>query len=366
MIKLFVRALCCVRRSGRQFVIGGIALSVAFSWSAFGTTQPSQAEVPQPAAAKSTPQVTKLSQTLGLVKGGTRITITGKGFKKVKQVWFGALRGKKVKVLSATKLKVTVPPQDPQTVNVTVVAAGGQSATSASTRFRYQLPPRVSSLSMVSGDIVGGETLALFGVGLASATKVVVGDAPATILTRDDGRLEVLTPAHHGGAATIKVSTPVGKASSAKGLAFAFKANPRDPGAFELEILQLVNQARVVGGKCGSVRMAAAKPLRWDGLLGAVAASHSRDMADRDYFSHTNLAGLGPTGRLSAAGLSSGSTGENIGAGFTTAAAVMRQWLSSAGHCRNLLNPAFTRIGVGQASQPNSKYRYYWTQLFAG
>ena len=45
----------------------------------------------------------------------------------------------------------------------------------------------------------------------------------------------------------------------------------------------------------------------------------------------------------------------------------MNAWMTSPGHCRNILNPAFTELGVGYAQRDGDPSRYfdYWTQVFA-
>jgi uncharacterized protein YkwD len=53
-----------------------------------------------------------------------------------------------------------------------------------------------------------------------------------------------------------------------------------------------------------------------------------------------------------------------VAAGQASAAAVMGAWMNSPGHCRNILNPDYTELGVGYAATSNS-YRYWWTQKFA-
>lgn len=56
--------------------------------------------------------------------------------------------------------------------------------------------------------------------------------------------------------------------------------------------------------------------------------------------------------------------GENIAAGYRSAAAVVRAWLNSPGHRANILNPDFTRIGLGLAASAGGTR--YWVQDFGG
>src|SRR5262249_271866 len=53
------------------------------------------------------PVVTKVSPKKGASEGGTRVSVTGTGFKHVTRVVFGATAGTGVKVVSTTHLLVT-------------------------------------------------------------------------------------------------------------------------------------------------------------------------------------------------------------------------------------------------------------------
>ena len=112
---------------------------------------------------------------------------------------------------------------------------------------------------------------------------------------------------------------------------------------------RLTNVERAKAG-CGA--------LRTDSRLAAAAQAHSRDMVDRDYFSHTSPDGEGPGDRAAAAGYDRWS-GENIAAGYPTAAAVVQGWMDSAGHRANILNCDSKATGVGYDPRRNM-----WTQMF--
>ena len=96
-------------------------------------------------------------------------------------------------------------------------------------------------------------------------------------------------------------------------------------------------------------------PLRENGLLSAAAVAHSRDMVGGGYFEHTSADGRTVQDRLRAIGYVRGlsaSTGENIAYAVgtkSTPAAIVRLWMSSAGHREDILRPAFTEIGIGIA-----------------
>ena len=51
--------------------------------------------------------------------------------------------------------------------------------------------------------------------------------------------------------------------------------------------------------------------------------------------------------------------GENVAGGIETPEEVMEGWMNSKGHRENILDPKFTKIGIG-------RYGNYWAQLFIG
>lgn len=131
---------------------------------------------------------------------------------------------------------------------------------------------------------------------------------------------------------------------------------------FDADALRLINQYRAAGASCGSRgSFAPASALSAQAQLTSAAHGHSRDMADNNYFSHTSLDGRTPGTRVTAAGYSWSSVGENIAAGYGSVQAVVDGWMASDGHCANLMNPGFTQYGLACARNDASTYRLYWT-----
>ncbi len=126
-------------------------------------------------------------------------------------------------------------------------------------------------------------------------------------------------------------------------------------GDFESDVIDLVNVEREARGL---------HPLAYDYSLAAAARDHSEDMGVQDYFSHTSLDGRTVGDRLTEAGYSYNTYGENIAAGQPTPEVVIDSWMSSSGHRANILNPNFCDIGVGYVYVADSTYHYYWTQDF--
>ncbi|TVQ10874.1 MAG: CAP domain-containing protein [Leptolyngbya sp. DLM2.Bin27] len=119
------------------------------------------------------------------------------------------------------------------------------------------------------------------------------------------------------------------------------------------ELLQLVNAER---------QRVNAPPLTLNAQLTTAAQRHSEDMAASRRLSHTGSDGSTMRSRIDATQYQWSTIGENVAMGQPTAAAVMAAWMNSPGHRQNMLNPAFTELGIGYA---NGAGRPYWTQVFA-
>ncbi|WP_250675189.1 CAP domain-containing protein [Paraclostridium ghonii] len=132
-------------------------------------------------------------------------------------------------------------------------------------------------------------------------------------------------------------------------------SNPSgDFASFQKEVLDLVNNERTSRGL---------QPLKFNSELSKVATLKSQDMIDNNYFDHTSPTYGSPFDMMKKFGISYTSAGENIAMGQKTPQEVMNAWMNSEGHRKNILNPNFTELGVGIASNGSS---LYWTQMFIG
>lgn len=134
---------------------------------------------------------------------------------------------------------------------------------------------------------------------------------------------------------------------------------------FRLTLEQRVNAARAQPRMCGAQAMPAVPPLAWDARLFSAASGHALDMAVRNYFSHTGLDGRAVAQRVSAEGYGWRSVGENLAAGERTIDGVIAGWLSSPGHCSNLMSRDFAAFGVSCVQRAGSAYGHYWTMVLA-
>ncbi len=129
--------------------------------------------------------------------------------------------------------------------------------------------------------------------------------------------------------------------------------------------LELVNDVRARGTRCGQRAFAPAPPVSLSGTLGTVAFGHAADMATHGYFEHQDLAGQSPADRVRAVGYKEKLVGENIAYGPETVDEVVKGWLDSPGHCENIMDPRFAEMGLAFAAGRGTKHGLYWVQVLA-
>lgn len=93
-----------------------------------------------------------------------------------------------------------------------------------------------------------------------------------------------------------------------------------------------------------------------------VEAANIRAKELSDSFSHTRPNGSSCFTVLSELGISYGTAGENIAAGYSSSQSVMEGWRSSSGHYQNIISSKFKKIGIGVNIVNN---QYYWVQIFS-
>jgi uncharacterized protein YkwD len=133
----------------------------------------------------------------------------------------------------------------------------------------------------------------------------------------------------------------------------------------ETRALELVNQVRARGTRCGEHSLARVPPLRLSDTLGGVAFGHAADMAQHNYFEHDDLAGHTPADRVRASGYREKLVGENIAYGPKSTEEVMQGWLDSPGHCENIMDQRFVELGIAAASGQVGRRGLYWVMELA-
>jgi uncharacterized protein YkwD len=140
---------------------------------------------------------------------------------------------------------------------------------------------------------------------------------------------------------------------------------PSDAAGVAIEVLRLVNAARAEPQHCGRTVLAAAPPLQLNELLNHAALEHAQDMLRYGYFEHAGHDGSSPAQRVEAAGYRYSIIGENLASGPQTSREAVQGWMSSPGHCQNIMDPRFAELGVAYAASGSGEPRIYWAQEFA-
>jgi hypothetical protein len=121
------------------------------------------------------------------------------------------------------------------------------------------------------------------------------------------------------------------------------------PGEFEIEVIRLINIERAAAGL---------NPLELYEPLMMAARFKAQSMSDLDYFSHESpVYGAFQNISREIFGIPPRSMGENLASGHRTPEAVVQGWMNSEAHRNNIMNPDYTRIGVGF-------HNNYWAQKF--
>jgi uncharacterized protein YkwD len=95
--------------------------------------------------------------------------------------------------------------------------------------------------------------------------------------------------------------------------------------------------------------------------LNRSAQGWTNHMVDSGQFTH----GVNFAGRMSAAGYTWSSAGENIATGFQTPWEVVKAWMASPDHCTNILDPTYSDVGTGLSNKHLADYGpSTWTQDF--
>lgn len=122
---------------------------------------------------------------------------------------------------------------------------------------------------------------------------------------------------------------------------------------FEFQLFDLTNASRVNNGL---------NILTWDDQVKDTARKHSLDMADNNYFSHTNLEGESPFDRMLEDGIKYTMAGENLAYGQYSSIFAHEGLMNSLGHRENILQSNYANLGVGVAF--NEESQPYYTENF--
>lgn len=118
---------------------------------------------------------------------------------------------------------------------------------------------------------------------------------------------------------------------------------------FEYQLFDLTNAARVNHGL---------PLLTWEESVRKTARDHSTDMAEHNYFSHTNLEGQSPFDRMTEDAIAYRMAGENLAAGQPSSIFAHEGLMNSLGHRENKLHDDFRSLAVGVAFNSDSQPFY--------
>ena len=156
--------------------------------------------------------------------------------------------------------------------------------------------------------------------------------------------LRLLPPALVGALVALVVLFAFGP-MAATAQAFGYSAE-------EVAFVKLINDYRASNGL---------QPLLVSDALSEAGDRHSSDMGKYRFFDHYTQAsdwfakGASPWDRMAASGYTYNTyKGENIAAGYATAAEVFTGWKNSSGHNANMLKADFKVIGVSLVSTSGS------------
>lgn len=108
--------------------------------------------------------------------------------------------------------------------------------------------------------------------------------------------------------------------------------------------------------------------LRLNPKLADAAQRYSQEMANYGFVDHVGRDGRGPGDRIVAAGYRMLEAGENLAGGYGSPEQVVRAWMRSPDHRKNLLNPVFNEVGFGvtMVRGPEGLYPFWVQELASG
>ena len=140
--------------------------------------------------------------------------------------------------------------------------------------------------------------------------------------------------------------------------ALALAACQPNKSSTDLSLIELHNQARQQGIKCGLLFKHKAPALEWSDLLANAAHKHSLEMVTLQRLTHISPSNQNAGDRINAVGYQWRSYAENLAKGVYTDASVFKLWINSPEHCNNIANAEYTEMGAAQVNG-------YWTALYA-
>ncbi|WP_172799139.1 CAP domain-containing protein [Bacillus sp. FJAT-29814] len=176
-------------------------------------------------------------------------------------------------------------------------------------------------------------------------------DADYDVFNIDHSYVTVFYDKHENN--TVTAMQLISKELEDKKNGFYTEASQELKEGFEYQMFDLTNAARV---------MHHLPVLTWDDHVRTTARKHSADMAENQYFDHTNLQGESPFDRMKEDNIVFHLAGENLAYGQFSSIFAHEGLMNSLGHRENILKQGYKYLGVGVAF--NSESHPYYTQNY--
>lgn len=162
------------------------------------------------------PSLSSVSPAVGVVGGGTAITILGSAFDSKAQVLVGNAPCLAVVVVSSTKITCTTPPGTFGPKTVTVINPDTQTGSLANS-FNYiaGMIPAIASVSPNYGPTTGNQTITITGAGFLAGLLVTIGGLDCSnVVVVSINKITCKTPVGTNGAKTLAITNPDGQTIS--------------------------------------------------------------------------------------------------------------------------------------------------------
>ena len=159
---------------------------------------------------------------------------------------------------------------------------------------------------------------------------------------------------NHGGSSDSSSSAKSTTNNSNSGSTSNSNSSTSGTASEKQQAFALLNQDRAANGL---------PALALNSKLTNLADAYAADMIKRGYFSHYNPEGESPFDRMSKAGISYATAGENLAIN-TSVAAAETAFMKSSGHRANILNSSYTDVGIGVVHSSDGSV--YVVQEFIG
>ncbi|MEO1173622.1 MAG: IPT/TIG domain-containing protein, partial [Myxococcota bacterium] len=153
---------------------------------------------------------------VGLLSGGTQVTLIGDGFQPGDTVSFGGVAVPADQVIwnNENNIAVVTPQFTEQgPVDITVSEPGTDRSSTLVGGFTFVGAPSIESLSPARGPVDGGGLVTLIGNGFIAGTEVYFGDVQAEVVQLTVGNIRAVIPPLPFDVFTVSIRNTVGSAS---------------------------------------------------------------------------------------------------------------------------------------------------------